>query len=108
MTEMIKERRSGRPGINRDDLFSNLLRAAEEDNVEFSEEDLLGMYVCISNLSSTTIRRSGNIFVFLVAGQETNSHGLAFALAFLALYPEEQEKMYAQIAHVRADKDAHW
>ncbi|KAI9150768.1 Cytochrome P450 2J3 [Paramyrothecium foliicola] len=39
----------------------------------------------------------GNIFIFVVAGHETTSNTLAFTLAFLAIYPEWQERLYQEI-----------
>ncbi|KAJ7359620.1 cytochrome P450 [Mycena albidolilacea] len=35
-----------------------------------------------------------NTFLFLVAGHETSAHSLAFAVAYLALYPDVQQKIY--------------
>ncbi|KAH7305539.1 cytochrome P450 [Stachybotrys elegans] len=40
----------------------------------------------------------GNIFIFVVAGHETTSNTLTFTLAFLALYPEWQEKLRQEIS----------
>jgi cytochrome P450 len=37
------------------------------------------------------------VFILLFAGHETSAHTLSFALAFLALYPEVQERFLAQI-----------
>ncbi|KAN0136285.1 hypothetical protein V8E53_005890, partial [Lactarius tabidus] len=34
------------------------------------------------------------MFIFLLAGQETTAHTLCFTLALLALYPDEQERLY--------------
>ncbi|KAJ7800400.1 cytochrome P450 [Mycena olivaceomarginata] len=35
-----------------------------------------------------------NTFLFLLAGHETSAHSLAFAVAYLALYPDVQQKIY--------------
>ncbi|KAF9048962.1 cytochrome P450 [Panaeolus papilionaceus] len=45
----------------------------------------------------------GNVFIFIIAGHETTSHTLAFALGLLALYPDEQEKLYQHIKSVIPD-----
>ncbi|KAJ6570505.1 cytochrome P450 [Mycena vulgaris] len=37
-----------------------------------------------------------NIFNFLLAGHETSSHVLSFAIALLALYPDVQQKIYEE------------
>ena len=46
---MVKERRGGKRDIDRDDLFTNLLNAAEdetEDKLVFDEQDLFGAHAC--------------------------------------------------------------
>ncbi|KIM30549.1 hypothetical protein M408DRAFT_287431 [Serendipita vermifera MAFF 305830] len=66
-----------------EDLFSNLLRAREDEKDGESTFD-------DSNLM-------GNIFIMLFAGHETSANTLALALAFIAMYPEVQERFLAQI-----------
>ncbi|KIM22948.1 hypothetical protein M408DRAFT_332624 [Serendipita vermifera MAFF 305830] len=81
MREMIDTRLTS--PHHHDDLFSNLLRAREEEKeggTTFTDSDL-----------------TGNIFAFLFAGHETSAHTLAFALAHLAFYPEVQERFLSQI-----------
>ncbi|EGO26311.1 hypothetical protein SERLADRAFT_360657 [Serpula lacrymans var. lacrymans S7.9] len=41
-----------------------------------------------------------NIFSFLLAGHETSAHSLGFAISLLALHPEAQSKMYAEVRKV--------
>ncbi|OCH96535.1 cytochrome P450 [Obba rivulosa] len=83
MIEMIEDRK--REGIEgRSDLFSNLVGAATGD------ED--------GSNKLTFDEVTGNIFIFLFAGW-TTAYTLAFALALLALYPDEQEQLYQ---HIRA------
>ncbi|KAF8200949.1 cytochrome P450 [Pholiota molesta] len=87
MTEMIRERQASEK-IERHDLFSQLLEA--NDN----------------NLDATTLTESeliGNIYIFLVAGHETTAHTLCFTFALLALYPDEQEKLYEHIKSILVD-----
>ncbi|KAG8871665.1 hypothetical protein FRC20_010287 [Serendipita sp. 405] len=81
MREMIDHRMTSPEG--REDVFSNLLKAREEEKdgaATLSDSDLLG-----------------NIFVLLFAGHETSATTLAFALSFLAIYPEVQAKWLEQI-----------
>ncbi|KAG8797082.1 hypothetical protein FRC17_007849, partial [Serendipita sp. 399] len=86
MREMIDHRMTSPEG--REDLFSNLLRAREEEKegtTTFSDSDLFG-----------------NIFVIMFAGHETSAATLAFALTYLAIYPDVQAKWVEQIRqHVK-------
>ncbi|KAF8707480.1 cytochrome P450, partial [Rhizoctonia solani] len=43
---------------------------------------------------------AGNIFLFLFAGHESTAHAISFCLGLLALYPEVQQEVYAQIEEV--------
>jgi len=64
----------------------------------------------------------GNMFIFLLAGHEvesfpysfcaalikflqTTAHTLCFSFALLALYPDEQERLYEQIKSVMSSLD---
>ncbi|KAI0763709.1 cytochrome P450 [Irpex lacteus] len=88
MTEMVQHRKSWHAEERHHDLFSNLLKANDEDaDITLSDSELLG-----------------NIFVFLLAGHETTAHTLCFSLALLALYQDEQTKMYQNIQKVMAHK----
>ncbi|EIW55340.1 cytochrome P450 [Trametes versicolor FP-101664 SS1] len=86
LDEMVQERRTSTNNEERYDLFSSLLEANEaqlEGDTKLSDKALLG-----------------NVFLFLVAGHDTTSHTLAYALIFLALYQEEQDKFYKNIMAV--------
>ncbi|KAF9039207.1 cytochrome P450 [Panaeolus papilionaceus] len=88
MVELIEERSKMSDNIERHDIFSNLLEANRDDG-QFSklvDDELIG-----------------NIYIFLLAGHETSAHTLAFALALLSLYPEEQEAMFEHIKSVSPD-----
>jgi len=88
--EMIEERRMS-ASEDRKDLLTNIIRAAqEEDKTEmdgirtpFTHQDVIA-----------------NIFVFLFAGHDTTAHSLAFAMILMAMYPDEQEKLYKTIRSV--------
>ncbi|KAH9074295.1 cytochrome P450 [Lactarius deliciosus] len=89
MVEMVDDRRSAETKEERYDLFSGLLDAAHDDpdgGVAITEQELIG-----------------NTFAFLLAGHETTAHTLCFAFALLALYPDEQERLYQQIKGIVAD-----
>ncbi|KAK4686818.1 hypothetical protein P7C73_g3312, partial [Tremellales sp. Uapishka_1] len=76
------------------DLFSALV--ASQVDVENAEGQGAG-------LSEEEIR--GNIFIFLVAGHETTSGTLTFALAWLSIHPEIQEELYDEVQRVCGGED---
>ncbi|TEB40153.1 cytochrome P450 [Coprinellus micaceus] len=83
LTDGLKERRESQ-GVERHDLFSSLLASCDEEGEDtFTEKDLMG-----------------DIFIFTLAGHETTAHALAFTLGLLALYPDEQDKLYEHITAV--------
>lgn len=84
---MIRGRQFADKSIERNDLFTSLLKANEDED-----------YKGTTKLSESEL--SGNIFIFLLAGHETTAHTLAFTFGLLALYPDEQEKLYQQIVSV--------
>ncbi|KAI0064392.1 cytochrome P450 [Artomyces pyxidatus] len=86
MTEMVQARRSAEKKEDRYDLFNGLMDAADEEGEERSK------------LSDREL--NGNIFIFLLAGHETTAHTLCFCFALLALYPDEQERLYQQISSI--------
>ncbi|PPQ76825.1 hypothetical protein CVT24_010969 [Panaeolus cyanescens] len=87
ISEMIHERIHS-DQAEKADLFSMLLKENSQhlDTAALNDDELFG-----------------NIFVFLVAGYETTSHALAFTLGLLALYPDEQEKLFQHIKSVLPD-----
>ncbi|KAF9054616.1 cytochrome P450 [Panaeolus papilionaceus] len=87
MAEMIEQRLQDEK-IERHDLFSSLLEANSEaeDGFTLTESEVMA-----------------NIFIFLLAGHETTAHTLAFTFGLLALYPDEQEKLYHHIKSVLRD-----
>ncbi|KAI0811261.1 cytochrome P450 [Irpex lacteus] len=87
MTELIQERKAANSKEERYDLFSSLLDANDEDaEVTLTHSELLG-----------------NIFIFLLAGHETTAHTLCFTFGMLALYQDEQDKLYEHIKSVIPD-----
>ncbi|KAF5322602.1 hypothetical protein D9619_001346 [Psilocybe cf. subviscida] len=89
MATMIHERQNAEK-VERHDLFSSLLEA---------NNDSLGSGVL------TESELIGNIYIFLLAGHETTAHTVCFALALLALYTDEQEKLYQQIKKTVPDTE---
>ncbi|KAF9048946.1 cytochrome P450 [Panaeolus papilionaceus] len=87
MTEMIHQRRHSEK-VERNDLFSILLEENSQhlDDAALTDDELIG-----------------NVFLFLLAGHETTAHTLAYAFCLLALYPDEQEKLYQHIKSVLPD-----
>ncbi|KIJ46886.1 hypothetical protein M422DRAFT_29073 [Sphaerobolus stellatus SS14] len=81
MKEMIQDRRDSLDEQHHD-LFTVLLEGNENDSLE----DRL-----------TDRQLIGDIFIFLFAGHETTAHTLCCALGLLALYQDEQEKLYQQV-----------
>jgi len=85
MLEMIAQRRNAEKKEEREDILTNLLDASADDPT-FTDEEVMG-----------------NIFVFLIAGHETTAHTLCFTFALLALYPDEQEKLFQHIKSILPD-----
>ncbi|KAJ7807793.1 cytochrome P450 [Mycena leptocephala] len=89
MFEMIKARRESEKKEERYDLFSQLLDASQEGTedgaAQMSDRELVG-----------------NIFIFLLA---TTAHTLCFTFAMLALYPEEQDRLYQEIKSLMPDRN---
>jgi cytochrome P450 len=87
MVEMIHERQRAEK-VHRHDLFSTLLAANDHalDAATLTEDEIIA-----------------NLYIFLVAGHETTAHTLCFTFALLALYPEEQEKLFEHIKSVIPD-----
>ncbi|EKM52724.1 uncharacterized protein PHACADRAFT_126770 [Phanerochaete carnosa HHB-10118-sp] len=105
MLEMIHARRYAEEKEERYDLFSGLLDASEDesDGSQLTDRELLGKYCISISYDAALIELPGNIFIFLLAGHETTAHTLCFTFGLLALYPEQQEKLYRQIKSVIPD-----
>ena len=85
-----------------EDLFSNLIKARQEEKdgeTIFSDSDLMGEMFQgdYKGAHVNEALHTGNVFILLFAGHETSANTLSFALAFLALYPEVQERFLTQI-----------
>ncbi|KDQ59780.1 hypothetical protein JAAARDRAFT_33349 [Jaapia argillacea MUCL 33604] len=92
MRSLIDTRREemaadGKEFLARRDVFSMMVRASESEGKHAMTDDEL----------------TGNTFLMLFAGHETTAHTLDAAIGFLALYPEIQDEVYAQIKEVAPD-----
>jgi len=81
MVEMIEARRTSNDAEERHDIFSTLLNASQEElDNGLSVEELIG-----------------NMFILILAGYESSAHTLCFSFGLLALFPDEQERLYQNI-----------
>lgn len=131
MQEMIDVRKNQETKDERHDLFSLLLDASEAETdgeQKMKNSDLIGALIILPTLYCLIMAifyiyiypNVGNIFVFLLAGHEvryliqiyialtyqtiqTTAHTMAFALAMLAMYQDEQETLYKHIKSVIPD-----
>ncbi|KAJ7820990.1 cytochrome P450 [Mycena olivaceomarginata] len=71
---------------------SNMDAALLRNLVEANMEDEDAAANSYKNLTDDEL--FSNTFLFLLAGHETTAHSLAFAVAYLALYPDVQQKIY--------------
>lgn len=85
LLELVKERKAN--AVRYDDLLDMLLDARYEDGSEMEQQQLID-----------------EILILFVAGHETTSNALTFALYLLAMHPEEQKKL--QQASLEAQKEA--
>ncbi len=82
MDEMVQERRTSTKNEERYDLFSSLLDANEgqlEGDAKLSDKALLG--ACEAKHASVLTLmpvRTGNVFLFLVAGHDVHPHLLLY------------------------------
>ncbi|EJD35890.1 cytochrome P450 [Auricularia subglabra TFB-10046 SS5] len=83
MKEMIYQRRNRTEKGEYVDLFSGMVDVDNDSIDRLTDDEIIG-----------------NIFIFLIAGHETTAHTLAFTLGLLALYQDEQDKVYQHIMSV--------
>lgn len=127
LLDMIHKGRSAEVKADRYDLLSGLLDASEDDVGSYeklTDQEVLSVYRYVFHLVAVVLTSTsiGNIFIFLAAGHEvyclrfaqlhlvnlvmqTTAHTLCFAFALLALYPDEQEKLYEHTKSILRDDD---
>jgi len=104
MHEMVHNRRKELSlGEEQKDLLSTLVKASAALKLEAEASDTASAAKVEAMDDEELI---GNMFIFLLAGHETSAHTMAFAFGLLALYPEEQDQLYAQIKEVMPDDEA--
>ncbi|WWC92814.1 uncharacterized protein L201_007773 [Kwoniella dendrophila CBS 6074] len=75
----------------------NLLEAMVKSQLDAeAEAKLAGGDSKVAGLTESEI--IGNMWTLIFAGHDTSANTLTFALAYLALYPEWQEELYAEVA----------
>ncbi|KAH8555197.1 cytochrome P450 [Umbelopsis sp. PMI_123] len=85
--------------------------ASKKDSVEDAEKDLLTLMLEASEESTEAQRRLSdtelrdNLAIFFLAGHDTTSNALSFAIYFLAAYPNVQEKARKEVIDILGDGD---
>lgn len=91
LSEIILERQKAADKEDRSDLLTNLIKGSDEGTQGYP--------------ALTVSELMGNVFVFLIAGHETTAHTLAYVFLLLAVYQEEQDKLYQHIKDVVGDRE---
>ena len=86
LRQIVDQRRASKSKY--DDLLDILLQAKYEDGSPMEEEQLID-----------------EILILFTAGHETTSNALTFTFQLLALYPEWQDKIYAEYLKVEKQSD---
>ncbi|KAF7360202.1 Cytochrome P450 [Mycena venus] len=94
MLDLVSLSRAWVVGGKTSNMDAGLLRNLVEANMT-QEDD--------TNHEKLTDELLSNTFAFLMAGHETSAHSLSFAVAFLALYPEVQQKIYEEATRIWPD-----
>ena len=124
MLEMVEARKNADKVEERYDLFSGLLDAARDEpdsEVALTDEELFGGISTSPSFSIVEERpiclprkhvyvsfcwARGAVFLFILSrwressSLQTTAHTLCFSFALLALYPDEQERLYQHIKGV--------
>ncbi|MBN2865030.1 MAG: cytochrome P450 [Thiotrichales bacterium] len=83
---VIEERSEAfKKGEKEDDILNSVLETAEKSDKAFSIKEI-----------------ADQIVMLFLAGHETSAAGLTWTLYLISLYPEEQEKLFAEITAVNA------
>jgi len=88
--ESAREQLAENPDLRErpENLLQALLAAQAEEDVEFSDMEIYG-----------------NVFTFLLAGEDTTANTIAWMTYFMAKYPEVQRKMQAETDAVLGEKE---
>ena len=124
MVEMVEARRNADKVEQHHDLFSSLLDAAQDEpdnRAALNEEELMGKYIIALLEASYSSSQETCLYFFLPdmrwdppllpavlfqnGSLQTAAHTLCFSFALLALYPNEQERLYQHINGVMSSLD---
>lgn len=95
-----------------DETIRNLLKARRDDPSTAQRHDILGLLVASNDRLTgkdvlTEKEMLSDIFTFLFAGHDTTSNSLSGLLLLLALHPEHQTLLYAEISAVLENNEDH-
>ncbi|KAF2753580.1 cytochrome P450 [Pseudovirgaria hyperparasitica] len=88
------------------------VRSGQDSNTDGM--DLLGSLIRGSGIADAGAKKTallseeeiaGNMFVFILAGHETTSNSIAYSLTYLAMNPESQRALQADIDRILGNKD---
>ncbi|ESK87448.1 cytochrome p450 [Moniliophthora roreri MCA 2997] len=85
--------------LEKKDSDGALLKAFIEANTNFESDSLNGVDR-LSQKHLTDQELLANMFIFMIAGHETTAATVSFALIYLALYPEMQDKVFSEVCQV--------
>ncbi|KAJ7031965.1 cytochrome P450 [Mycena alexandri] len=88
MLDLVSLSRAWVVGGKVDNMEAGLLRNLVEANMTQADD--------LHHKKLTDAEVLSNIFTFLLAGHETSAHSLSFAIGFMALYPDVQQKIYEE------------
>ncbi|KAJ6582970.1 cytochrome P450 [Mycena vulgaris] len=95
MLDLISLSRSWVVGGKVSNMDAGLLRNLVEANMTQADD--------IHHKKLTDDELLSDVFAFLLAGHETSSHALSFAVALLALYPDVQQTIYEESLRIWPD-----
>jgi len=95
---IIDMERAARSDVPKSNLLSTLVRLSDEERHASSTK---GAHGAGSYLTEEELR--GNLYLITVAGFDTTSNTLAYALLNIIVYPELQTWLYEEISQVQSD-----
>jgi len=95
---IIDTERAARSDVPKSNLLCTLVRLSDEERHSSSTK---GVHGAGSYLTEEELR--GNLYLITVAGFDTSSNTLAYALLNITVYPELQSWLYEEISQVQSD-----
>jgi len=95
------------------DLFNKMLEERKAKNKSLTDDapkaDILDYILAgIQRDTMTEEEVYGNFWILFIAGHDTTATALSWELQLLVHYPEEQEKIYAEIKEIIGDQEIQW